>query len=248
MSITVMAMVWEHSQHKEGQLLAMLAIADFADDSGRAYPSMETLARKTRLTRRHIQRVVNVLETSSELKILRNQGPFGTHLFQINLSILRGVDIMSRGVDKAMSIDIMSRGRTFETQNRPQMSTYPSLEPSVREDKDNNSASLLFRRAGKKTPASPIWADSDLWLKHFLEDANENILTVITIPMDPKWWDSVSISCGGIDEVFLRIQFAKMQSWLIENPKRKPTPRGVKRFIRTWLERAHEHERRFKNG
>ena len=75
MSIAIMNRVWRYSKAEQGQLLVLLAIADFADDVGRAFPSVPTLATKSRLSDRQAQRVLKLLVNSGELKILKNRGP-----------------------------------------------------------------------------------------------------------------------------------------------------------------------------
>jgi hypothetical protein len=57
MSISIMTLVWSESQHKGSELLLLLAIADNANDQGIAYPSLRTLAKKTRMSRRNVIRV-----------------------------------------------------------------------------------------------------------------------------------------------------------------------------------------------
>ena len=48
MSVRMIAAVWDRSAHAGNALLMLLAIADFADDEGRAFPSVSTLAKKCR--------------------------------------------------------------------------------------------------------------------------------------------------------------------------------------------------------
>lgn len=74
MSIKIMNWVWEHSTAKGSELLLLLAIADTADDRGRnAFPSISTLAGKTRMSRRTVQRLVVKLEADGHL-VLRREG------------------------------------------------------------------------------------------------------------------------------------------------------------------------------
>lgn len=61
MSISIMTRVWAESQHKGSELLLLLAIADNANNQGVAYPSRRTLAKKTRMSDRHVKRLVQVL-------------------------------------------------------------------------------------------------------------------------------------------------------------------------------------------
>lgn len=78
-----MARVWAESKHSGTDLLMMLAIADFADDDGNAYPSVGTLAKKCRTTPRHVNRILAALRASGELEIRLNEGPKGTNRYRI---------------------------------------------------------------------------------------------------------------------------------------------------------------------
>lgn len=80
-----MARVWAESTHSGTDLLMMLAIADFADDDGNAYPSVGTLAQKCRTTPRHVNRILAALRESGELEIRLNEGPKGTNRYRIAL-------------------------------------------------------------------------------------------------------------------------------------------------------------------
>ena len=68
MSIKVMSQVWEHSQMKGSALLLLIAVADFADDEGYAFPSTETLAQKIRMSTRQVIRLRQMLYESGELE------------------------------------------------------------------------------------------------------------------------------------------------------------------------------------
>lgn len=72
MSIKVMTKVWASSKAKGSQLLLLLAIADFADDEGKAFPSIKTLAEKTRLSTRQTTSNVQALEKLGELRVTRS--------------------------------------------------------------------------------------------------------------------------------------------------------------------------------
>jgi hypothetical protein len=69
MSIKIIDSVWEHSQHQGSALLMLLAIADIADEYGEAYPGVQRLADKTRMSVRNAQLVLNKLLESGELVI-----------------------------------------------------------------------------------------------------------------------------------------------------------------------------------
>jgi hypothetical protein len=75
MSIKCMDRVWSHSRSKGSALLLLLAIADHAHDDGTgAWPSQETLARKTRMSVRQVRRLLDLLAAGGELTIEERPG------------------------------------------------------------------------------------------------------------------------------------------------------------------------------
>lgn len=85
MSVRTMARVWELSSHRGNDLLMLLAIADFADDEGNAYPSVTTLATKCRMKSRNANLILATLRESGELEVRHNEGPHGTNRYRIIL-------------------------------------------------------------------------------------------------------------------------------------------------------------------
>lgn len=83
MSIKVMTRVWEESPSKGSDLLLLLAIADFADDTGVAWPKTETLAQKIRMSERQVQRIIRNLVDSGQIIVHKNAGPRGANKYQI---------------------------------------------------------------------------------------------------------------------------------------------------------------------
>lgn len=71
-SIAALTAVWQHSTRRHGELLLLLAIADYADDDGRnAWPSLKTLAKKTRQTERAVRFQLDKLVAAGEVEIDR---------------------------------------------------------------------------------------------------------------------------------------------------------------------------------
>lgn len=128
----------------------------------------------------------------------------------------------------------------------------PSPSPSLLSlNSENNSENYsLPGDVSNKRSRTATWPEDSLWLKSFLENEARNLVpTPNGTLLDPRWWNSVSETCGGLSLPFLTTEFNRMSAWLTENPSRSPAkPKGWKRFIRTWLERAHERERRQANA
>ena len=63
----------------------LLAIAEYCDDTGHAYPGVSALAAKCRVSQRHAIRILSILRESGEIDISTNSGPKGTNRYCIRL-------------------------------------------------------------------------------------------------------------------------------------------------------------------
>jgi hypothetical protein len=95
MSIHLLDHVWATSRHKGSQLLLLLALADYAADDGLAFPSIATLAHKTRLKERNVHYLVKSLSTPDdleapepELRVAQKAGPQRCNLYALALPIM----------------------------------------------------------------------------------------------------------------------------------------------------------------
>lgn len=139
MSIEVMSHVWKHSQLKGSQLLLLLAIADHARHDGMAWPSIDHLAEKTRMSRRQTISNIQSLVASGELQVVEQggRGARDTTRYQV---ITEGAKIapstqetrvQSSPIKGAVSAD---KGAVFD--NKGAIATAPEsinhqIEPSV---------------------------------------------------------------------------------------------------------------------
>ncbi|WP_322754382.1 helix-turn-helix domain-containing protein [Frankia sp. Cas3] len=82
-----MTWVWGASATAGNERLVLLAIADTADDDGgNAWPSVATLARKTRLDARTVQRVIRRLAAGGHLLIETAAGRGGANMYTVVMS------------------------------------------------------------------------------------------------------------------------------------------------------------------
>jgi Helix-turn-helix domain len=72
MSILVMTAVWDNSPYEGGELLVLLALADWADDQGRCWPSVPAIAPKARLKERHVYSILRKFRAGEIIQ--REQG------------------------------------------------------------------------------------------------------------------------------------------------------------------------------
>lgn len=84
MSIRVMTAVWDCGPNKQGHLLVMLALADYANDQFMCWPSMKSIAEKARMTERGAQKILRTLEAEGWLFIQTGNGRHGCNQYLIN--------------------------------------------------------------------------------------------------------------------------------------------------------------------
>jgi uncharacterized phage protein (TIGR02220 family) len=132
-----MSRVWDSSSLGGTELLCLLAIADFANDEGTAFPSVSTLAAKIRMSERNTHYLLKKLEESGELEIDRNAGPKGCNLFRVKT--LQGADI-------APVQPIARGGATGSAKGVQPIAPEPSLnhqEPSVESTSSKRAIEIL---------------------------------------------------------------------------------------------------------
>ena len=94
MSVRVMSWVFEHSpvQHR-GDLLALLVLADHAHDDGtNAYPGVDTIASRARLSRRGVFDALARLKAAGAI-VADGRGPRGTIAYRV---VMEGVQSLHR--------------------------------------------------------------------------------------------------------------------------------------------------------
>jgi hypothetical protein len=119
-SIKALNHVWENSKQKGGKLLCLLALADYSNEKGVAFPSIDSLARKSRMSIRNVQLVIGELVEEGEIAIQRGQGPHGCNLY-----IIRFTD------EKITPENFTSDEKCVpETASRPDEKRVPEISPN----------------------------------------------------------------------------------------------------------------------
>ena len=84
MSIKIITSVWDKSQHKGNNLLALLALADNANDDGYCWPGLDNIAQRTRVSRQTAIRCIARLEETAELFVSHNRRHGNKYLVIVN--------------------------------------------------------------------------------------------------------------------------------------------------------------------
>lgn len=105
MSVKVTSLVWDRFPEGGHTLLALLALADWANDGGVCYPSMRTIATRLRVSRPQAQRTIHTLIKTSLVEVIGNHAggaPGTSRRYRINLEALNLLPpVSSLGRDSA---------------------------------------------------------------------------------------------------------------------------------------------------
>lgn len=107
MSIRVMSIVWDRYKSGGSELLMLLALADYSDDKGECFPSVASVAKKTRLSRSQAQRVLHQLIVDGVVAVVGNWAggaPGTTRRYKIIVDKLTGSTGATGSADTTGSI------------------------------------------------------------------------------------------------------------------------------------------------
>ena len=136
MSIKIMTRVWDNGPDNQGELLVLLALADFADDAGNCWPSLATIAAKARIQERSARRIVRRLENAGYLKTVVGGGRHGCNQYRVN------PDPKSPRTESPPDPDA-PKTRTLTTQNPDPSVPRTVIEPSIEPSKSNSARDIL---------------------------------------------------------------------------------------------------------
>ncbi len=181
MSVIVLARVWSGCPEGGSELLALLALADWSDDQGRCYPSMCSIAKKTRLSESQARRVVHVLIERGFLSVTGNPyggAPGSTRQYKINLDKLTASVCARGGADATPSTG--ARDGSHPCAETP--SAHASLTV-------NGEKSPPFDTFWKAYPAKKARADAQkAWKSAKLDSLLDTILAAIEAQKSCEAW------------------------------------------------------------
>lgn len=154
MSIKVMSHVWKNSKQKGTKLLVLLALADFSNDEGISWPSMKTLAKKARTSKRNTQDIIRKLVEEREIELQEGEGPSGVHLYTV---IMGGEEISPPSIgDEELRVDRVkptSRGDEAKFMGgMKSSSSKPSFNHHINHQKETS-----VRRSNERTPSIELF-------------------------------------------------------------------------------------------
>lgn len=128
-----MSLVWERAPYTAGSLLVLLALADWSNEEGISWPSMERLAKKARIDKRSAQRIVRQLQKDNVIQIEEGGGRAKQHRFHIQIETVtncRPLEEVEKGDISGMkTVTNQAQRVTSETETVTPMSPDPLVEP-----------------------------------------------------------------------------------------------------------------------
>lgn len=170
MSVRVMSVVWQDAkEYREGPLLVLLALADWANDEGWCWPSVPAIAAKARLTERQVYNVLRGLQRDGVIVRKGGGGRGNATRYQVVVASLGRPKNPEKasgftGPQKAQKDE--AGCRVSKTQN-PEIGDTKTLksdasqyiEPSVEPSEKNNTPLPPSQASGERGEECPGWDD-----------------------------------------------------------------------------------------
>lgn len=145
MSVRVMALVWERFPSGGTALLALLALADWANDDGEnCHPSIASISRKIRTSESQARRVVHGLIQDGWLQVVGNEfggAPKATRQYRIDIAKLEQTPgAYARGSTGARGgMGARDGSHPCAETGRIAMTPNPSIDPSLTTKREKRS-------------------------------------------------------------------------------------------------------------
>lgn len=159
MSFKAVDWVLDFSQAEGGVRLVAIVLAENADqDTGECFPTIETIARRARVSERTARSALRALETLGELETFQRQGRGKRADRRSNLYVLTGY-MASRGAKSAPRENLdegqisLDEGQSDAPTRGNPLPVEPSVEPSVLEPSSDAPPSSV----AKPRPRNEVW-------------------------------------------------------------------------------------------
>lgn len=252
MSVAVSSAVWAKAQVKGAPLLVLLALADNADDDGRCFPSVLHVARKTRMTQRGVQKVMRELQSLGVLTVSPRSGPNGSNLYKLVTGAFTEPPQVKE--DESKSPNKRAKGPSSTPNNVPPEHGSPlntgaptrGTKVHVPGNVGVSTPRTLFPLTVKEPSIEPSREPSSLAPRSQSDSAQDRGKLIGTLPLIGKQGDFEVFEADlrmwqeAFPAVDVKQQLREVKAWSVDNPKRRKTRTGIRRFVNSWLSREQD--------
>lgn len=267
MSVKIMAEVWEYSQHSGSALLCLLAIADHANDDGVAYPGASRLAKRARVKKRHVFKLLDRLIDSGELIAFNraaDEGGFTSNAYTVisgcsEEEIKRRVGKMRRDIRGIINwgtvpptvpqntTPTVPQNTTLVSQGTHETSIETSIEPTTSGDEDKKiqrPRNLLFDKIALRSfgvsDTTKLPKSSAGWISGIVADIKKLDEGVTPEKLDEFYsWDKAEYpDCTTVKE---RGKFSLHYAAFLANPEKHRKPASQRQLVDQDNPRAPRH-------
>lgn len=218
MSIFVTSKAWMDSAASGSTLLVLLAICDFADDKGVAFPSVKTLAKKARLSERTTQYALRELIKLGELVIERGAGPKGCNEYRVLMSAMKASEAVDNSAQEASKGGVQTlRGVQSTTEGGATHCTQTVIEPSLKK-KESAGAGASHPAPVDNSARQTIAFDTETGGFTGISDSRMHL------------WATAN------PDINVATELVRAGCWLLANPERQKS--NYARFLTNWLAKA----------
>jgi hypothetical protein len=159
MSISTIAQARSSSKSTGSARTLLLVIASHVNAvTGWAWPSLDTLAHETARTRRHVIRLIALLEALGELEVRRGHGRGHVNFYRVHLSPGEKVTFSTQKGEISSPEKVTSATRKGDISNREKVTSMSPERKSEREKKGAPPAPVSLSPE-KPERHNPFWCD-----------------------------------------------------------------------------------------
>ncbi|MFA7238088.1 MAG: helix-turn-helix domain-containing protein [Phycisphaeraceae bacterium] len=225
-------------------LLVLLGIAAHVDESFKSYPSMDTLAQCAGVTTRSARRAIRRLEARGIIEVEQVRGRSKTSTYTI-IPDAHGVLFSTEKTGRPERPGNTEKTGRLDAENRTPTDLKPDANASKTgrpERPPNRGTDEQIEQMRAHTGKKPV-------VEATLPDiatppASEEAGSAIVFPtQDGRDWpltpDRLAEYAHTFPDLNVLHELRKARLWLLDNPDRRKTARGMPKYLTGWLGRAH---------
>lgn len=246
MSVKVASLVRKHGPRDHGDFIVLLALADHANDAGeQCWPSVKAIAAEMRMGERSVARSLSVLEKDGWILVMRRSRDHKGNSYKLVMEKLKSHATVAGEQAKSHAILAGHNDELPATEAGDGENVTCQIEqshlPNTTESPAKSASPLINR------PESSMNRPSLLALSVIEPRLVQEAMTVFDLPLiggkeygvPQKLYDEYIKAYPGVS---VMDELAKMRTWLLSNPTRMKTAKGLPRFVNSWLAKAQDNQ------